>query len=557
MKNVQTILKEKAKQVFGSGVFIAPEIPEKKLNNAISKYGNSIPVESVVILFDSTIWGSAKAGMLFSGTRMIWKEDYTDPIAIEYSDINSVVYSEVEKEVEDKDGNKKIVVVKSTLITLKDEKEIRIKGVSECNYRAMAEMLNDIIAVDEEYADANQILTLNEMHPDLKLSYMKILVNMTFSDDGVVDSKEYAELLSLICRLEFSAEERVMLRSYINDVENQDSNVDLMAIINSHTPKGNEKALRFSLVKDIINIYLKTDQEKVEGYPFLEDNQELFQVGEDEIKLAELAIENDLKLINGELSAEELNANMKNLGLKAAAIGVPLAAIYMSGSVIGLGVTGIITGLAGLGSIIGFGSLIPGVGVAVLLGMGAYSGLKALSGGAQTGAQRKRELLLQGVVRSTHKTINILIEDINYISQELISALKLTEGQSAQLEKLKKLLTLYASAGTALNSKVSSIDIEIQKSRCPIQIDVKKLTNLTQEPTKAKYFSLVMANYQELKSTDEEGRTAVEYKLKDDLSYQDYESLSNTINAIGYGSLQGGIKDVKSKAIEGIKGLFG
>ena len=58
-----------------------------------------------------------------------------------------------------------------------------------------------------------------------------------------------------------------------------------------------------------------------------------------------------------------------------AAVGVPLAAVYASGSVLGLSAAGITSGLAALG--LGLG-MVPGIGVAVLLGTGVFLGVRAL-----------------------------------------------------------------------------------------------------------------------------------------------------------------------------------
>ncbi|WP_185750674.1 hypothetical protein [Clostridium sp. KNHs214] len=42
------------------------EIPEKKLNNAISTYAESVEKTKVYALVDTTLFGSAKEGMLFT-----------------------------------------------------------------------------------------------------------------------------------------------------------------------------------------------------------------------------------------------------------------------------------------------------------------------------------------------------------------------------------------------------------------------------------------------------------------------------------------------------------
>ena len=59
---------------------------------------------------------------------------------------------------------------------------------------------------------------------------------------------------------------------------------------------------------------------------------------------------------------------------KAAAVGVPVAAVAASGT-IGLGTAGIVSGLTALGFGLG---LLPGIGTAVLLGFGSYKTVKWL-----------------------------------------------------------------------------------------------------------------------------------------------------------------------------------
>ncbi|MFN6065837.1 MAG: TerB family tellurite resistance protein, partial [Pseudanabaena sp.] len=57
------------------------------------------------------------------------------------------------------------------------------------------------------------------------------------------------------------------------------------------------------------------------------------------------------------------------------AVGVPIAAVYLSGSVIGLSAAGITSGLAAIG--LGFG-MVPGIGIAVLVGAGIFMGVSQL-----------------------------------------------------------------------------------------------------------------------------------------------------------------------------------
>jgi hypothetical protein len=69
-----------------------------------------------------------------------------------------------------------------------------------------------------------------------------------------------------------------------------------------------------------------------------------------------MAIQQDFKMLREDFSDDALKRSMKELTAKAGAVGVPLAAVYLSGSVIGMSAAGITSGLAtlGLGGVLGF-----------------------------------------------------------------------------------------------------------------------------------------------------------------------------------------------------------
>jgi len=47
-------------------IFFAPDIPQKKLNNALQQYAPEVAADQVLVLVDGTILGSAKEGCLFT-----------------------------------------------------------------------------------------------------------------------------------------------------------------------------------------------------------------------------------------------------------------------------------------------------------------------------------------------------------------------------------------------------------------------------------------------------------------------------------------------------------
>ena len=115
------------------------------------------------------------------------------------------------------------------------------------------------------------------------------------------------------------------------------------------------------------------------------------------------------------IRAVGLNDNLAADAVKTAAagltaVGVPIAAVYISGSVFGLSAAGITSGLAALG--LGLG-MVPGIGIAVLLGVGVFLGVRSL---LDTGQEREKERLraeatrkAQLVIQNLQETINLLI----------------------------------------------------------------------------------------------------------------------------------------------------
>ena len=71
-------------------IFFAPDIPEKKMTNAIAAYASGLDPADVVLLFDDTIWGGAKEGMLLSNDRLFCHELVTAPVVVPLSDIKDM-----------------------------------------------------------------------------------------------------------------------------------------------------------------------------------------------------------------------------------------------------------------------------------------------------------------------------------------------------------------------------------------------------------------------------------------------------------------------------------
>jgi uncharacterized tellurite resistance protein B-like protein len=127
------------------------------------------------------------------------------------------------------------------------------------------------------------------------------------------------------------------------------------------------------------------------------------------------------------------------------AVGIPIAAVGYSGSVVGLSAAGITSGLAALG--LGAG-MIPGIGVAILIGTVVFVGLNKL---LDTGNKRKkeqhrneRERKAQLAMENLQETINHLIERMARLQGDAVDAKANKEAIKLLNERLTKLQQVLA-----------------------------------------------------------------------------------------------------------------
>jgi uncharacterized tellurite resistance protein B-like protein/uncharacterized coiled-coil protein SlyX len=114
------------------------------------------------------------------------------------------------------------------------------------------------------------------------------------------------------------------------------------------------------------------------------------------------------------------------------AVGIPIAAVVYSGSVVGLSAAGITSGLAALG----FGAgMIPGIGVAILIGTAAFVGLNYLF---DTGNKRKKEQHRRERERKAQLAMENLQETINH----LISRMARLQGDAADAKANREAIEL-------------------------------------------------------------------------------------------------------------------
>lgn len=533
MSNINSFLRENVASIGSDAVHIAPNIDEKKLNNAIKSFGYTGSPASVIALFDNTIFGSAKEGLLFSGEKFIYKEIFTDPVSVSYNTISAV-------ELVETPTGKSEKVETSAVITRTDGSQLILKNLTNCNFARLVALLNSASTDFTDFKEERQLVPVNEMTEALKVAYVKVVINMAYANDGEVDRQEFAELLLLMTRIAVTSESRLSLRSYMTSANGLIAPAELMQTLSTECPEGQEKSLHISLVKDLVNTYFSTGGTDVSQFAFLQENRGLLKVTDQEIELAVMAIQNDRAMLKEEYTDDMMVAAMKSLSSKAAAVGVPLAAVYLSGSVIGLSAAGMTSGLAtlGMGGLLGMSSMATGIGVAVLLGVGAYAGVRKLTGADELSHSKRRELMLNEVIKQTQSTISLLIQDINFITEKLNGVIQSAGAQDAQIQRLMKLMQRLTSAGTILTNQTQAAQQGAARLRCAQFLDERKLKLLTREPTKVELYGFIMSFYEEreihMEGKDGASSAAVKLAIKKEKTVNEFEALAAAFVSIGY-----------------------
>ena len=80
---------KKSLEGFTNGNLFVGTIPPKKLKNAITSYATEVSPEDVLLLYDNTVFGSAKEGLILTAEAVYWRND-DEPERLRYAEIRKV-----------------------------------------------------------------------------------------------------------------------------------------------------------------------------------------------------------------------------------------------------------------------------------------------------------------------------------------------------------------------------------------------------------------------------------------------------------------------------------
>jgi uncharacterized tellurite resistance protein B-like protein len=251
----------------------------------------------------------------------------------------------------------------------------------------------------------NETLDLAKVSESDRLAFYGALFAIAFADNSI--DKEEVELIFGMMDLEGMTESaKRQVQSYIIEPPS------LWACLRSL--EAADEQLRYGLMINLVDTAWANDE--------LDSNEEeAIVLAQRELKISNEQLDAIKKFIQKvrEIRVRGLDDNYAADAIKTAAaglsaVGVPVAAVWFSGSVIGLSAAGITSGLAGLGALIGIGGMIPGIGVAILLGTGIFMGVNAL---LDTGDKSKKAQLQAEKERKAQLVIKNMQGAINSVSR--------------------------------------------------------------------------------------------------------------------------------------------
>lgn len=309
--------------------------------------------------------------------------------------------------------------------------------------------------------DPAKTVTLEARPEEVKVLYARVLAAQCLVD-GRLDPREVEYLYVFMSRIGLGSDSREEVRRSL-DMREVGSE-DLVRMVREVVAKvpDNEEQISASIVKDMLQVSWS------DGILLLPEKESIRAVAETQfgeryekiIDLAEKTVEYEKALIQGDVDVSELERHSKEIAAVATAAGLPITALFFSGSVVGLSAAGITSGLAalGLGGLFGLSAMVTGIGIVVVLGVAAYTGARWLLGGRERELAKQRENMIQEVIKCHQGAIENLTEDVTGIGLKLAEYVSRSDQNKTELERLKGALRMFNAALAELQQEKGDLE---------------------------------------------------------------------------------------------------
>ncbi len=328
------------------------------------------------------------------------------------------------------------------------------------------ESIKQSVGAEEE--TSTELRALEMMPEEVKLLYTRVVVAQALID-GEPDPREVASVYVFASRIGLDIASRREVRRYlsagVSDGESTLSEIlRLTSEVVSRVREGEKETIASSLIKDMLWISRTDGTVSPVEHASVEPvaRQQFGDKAEEVIKQAGETIDTEEAYVRGEISVSEFEKRIKQVASQAAAMGLPVAAIYFSGSVVGLSAAGFTSGLAalGLGGVLGLSAMLTGVGVVIVAGVATYGLARWALGTNERELAKKREHMIQEVLKQHQKSMADLAQDIGEMATRMEEYTAKSDQNAERLARLKGELQMFKAALATLQDREENLEYQ-------------------------------------------------------------------------------------------------
>jgi hypothetical protein len=88
---IADLIRERLPHAPQMGLYVTPDVPEKKVRNALSDYATAVDATEVLALYDATLSGTGSDGAVFAPERFVFQNnDFQSAQSVQYKDLVGV-----------------------------------------------------------------------------------------------------------------------------------------------------------------------------------------------------------------------------------------------------------------------------------------------------------------------------------------------------------------------------------------------------------------------------------------------------------------------------------
>ncbi len=311
-------------------VSIVPDIPDQLLLNAAKQFEQELDSKLMIGMIDTSLLRNGTKGYFFTGEK-IYVVDSDGKKIIEMVAITDAIMSEIDlnQGKEDAEPNFQPAV----RVTLKNDDEVILRTVP---LEPVFNILKSLNAVSLVFEESDQRVKQENLSDLGKVCFIKVAINYLMADDGLIDSDEYASLISLISMFILNKEQLDELRDYrLNNAQIQNTKLLLIKLM-KEVPTGSREAISLNLLDSLLSLR----KESVENWKedqALNEIKDCLKISNEKVAFLVNSLKNEIRIERERLSDDKVAEIVSSTLATGSAIGIPFAALAATGAITGFG----------------------------------------------------------------------------------------------------------------------------------------------------------------------------------------------------------------------------